>query len=134
MHNSVILWDSPQWTSEILVFLAMFRHFVEQTKEIMYWKWNMILLADLLWTWGQHVLFRNIFVFVYICVYAYHNHNNLNFVLFCLFQAFLQYFDMFVDLRPDLDLWHVLFNIFGCFCLHLCVHTKHNNLNFLLIN
>ena len=32
--------------------------------------------------------------------------------------------------RPDLDLWpHVLFpNIFGCFCLHLCVRTVHNQL------
>ena len=30
--------------------------FVEQTKEIMYQKWNMALLADLIWTCDQHVL------------------------------------------------------------------------------
>ena len=30
---------------------------------------------------------------------------------------------------------HVLFcNIFVCFCLHLCVSTYYNNLNFLLTN
>ena len=42
-----------------------------------------------------------------------------------------------MDLLVDL-VWtcgqHVLFlNIFVCFCLHQCVHTDHNNLNFLLV-
>ena len=37
--------------------------FVGQTKEIKYWKWNTVLLVDLIWTCGQlHVLFHNIFV------------------------------------------------------------------------
>ena len=57
--------------------------FFEQTKEIIYWKWNTALLVDLIWICDKHVLFGN---------------------------------------------------IFGCFCLHLCMCTNHNNFNFLLIN
>ena len=41
------------------IFLQCFDMFVE---EIMYWKWNMALLALLIWTFGQHVLFCNIFI------------------------------------------------------------------------
>ena len=40
----------------------VYNKFVEQTKEIMYQKWKTAFLADLIWTCGQHVLFRNIFV------------------------------------------------------------------------
>ena len=58
-------------------------YFVEQTKEIMYWKWNKALLADLIWTCGQHVLFHNIFrcsCLGYMCACA-QNHNSLNFLI-----------------------------------------------------
>ena len=48
------------------LFLQCFEIFVEQTKEIMYRKWNTAFLADLIWTCGQYVLFRNIFVSVSI--------------------------------------------------------------------
>ena len=44
------------------LFFQCFDMFVEQTKEIMYQKWNMALLADLIWTCGHHVLFCNIFI------------------------------------------------------------------------
>ena len=57
----------------MLLILAMF---VEQTKEIMHRMWNMALLADLIWTCDQHVLFGNIFV----CACA-QIINNLNFLL-----------------------------------------------------
>ena len=43
------------------LFLQCFDMHVEKTKEIMYQKWNRALLADLIWTCGQHVLFCNIF-------------------------------------------------------------------------
>ena len=48
------------------LFLKNFDMFVEQTKAIMYRKWNMALPANLIWTCGQHVLFHNILVVFYI--------------------------------------------------------------------
>ena len=56
--------------------------FAEQLREIMYFKWDTALLADLIWTCGQHVLFHNIFVcFITLCVCVCTNHKNLNFLL-----------------------------------------------------
>ena len=56
--------------------LQCFDIFVEQTKEIMYWKcqWNTALLADMIWTCGQLFLFC-----LHLCMRT--NHNNLNFLL-----------------------------------------------------
>ena len=39
------------------LFLQCFDMFFEQTKEIVYQKWNRALLADLIWAGGQNVLF-----------------------------------------------------------------------------
>ena len=65
MHHSVILWNRPYKhlvKSEIVLismFLQCFDMFIEQTRQIMYQKWNKALLADLIWTCGLHVLKEN---------------------------------------------------------------------------
>ena len=81
MHHSVILWNSPTMHSVNKSNTAFFNvlTYLLNKQAIMYLRWNTALLADLICTCGQHVLFRNIFV---------------------------------------------------CFCLHLCIHTNHDNLNF----
>ena len=86
MLDTVFLWNSPSMLSvKYCLFLPYFDMFVKQTKEIMFRKGNMVLLADMIWTCGHQLLF------------------------------------------------HVIFGYFlftsGCFCLHLCVRTNHNNLN-----
>ena len=72
MQHSVILMNRTSMHSVNKGNAAYFNRsvmFVEYTKQVMYRKWNTALLADLIWTCGQHVLFRNIFgCFVYICV------------------------------------------------------------------
>ena len=55
-------------------FLKCFDIFLEQTKEIMYWKWNTALT-------GWHVLFRHIFYYFCLHMCAPTNHNNVNFLL-----------------------------------------------------
>ena len=63
------------------LFLHCFDMLVENTKEIMYQKWNRTLLADLIWTGGQHVLFFNGFVLFLFTLCMHTNHNNPNFLL-----------------------------------------------------
>ena len=51
--------------------------FVEQTKEIMYWKWHTALTGHLSWTCLHHVLFLiSLVVFVDICA------NFINWILY----------------------------------------------------
>ena len=65
------------------LFLQCFDVFVDQAKEIMmYWKWNTALLADLIWTCGQHLLFCIIFgcccyMYLHLCVCTNYNINLL---------------------------------------------------------
>ena len=56
------------------LYLQCFDMFVEQTKEIMYQKWKRALLADLIWTCGQHVLFCNISFYPISCNFARISH------------------------------------------------------------
>ena len=49
------------------IFVVCFDMYVEQTNVLMYRKWNMALLYNLVWICGQHVLFRNIFGCLCLC-------------------------------------------------------------------
>ena len=80
MHYSVILWNSPSCIQlELYMYTAYCNHscnvlmfLLNTQKKLFYQKWNIILLAYLIWTCHQDVLLHNIslVVFVYICACA----------------------------------------------------------------